>query len=148
MRLLCLLSLFTLILAPACSGESKAEPTPTKPTIGYGMAIEAGLDFPRALAMTKDAGFEWVKIQVRWENQEAQKGKIDWNLVDTAVEETSKRNMKLLLSVVTAPKWARPQNTDFSVPGPSPAGIRGRCTPTKSGTSRTCGTSGAARISA
>ncbi len=114
----------------ACASPAPA-PTPTAvlpstaagarfPGLGYGMQVLQGpdVDFNRAVGLLKEAGFGWMKIQLRWEYLEQAKGNINWPLIDQVVYTAEKNRVKLLLSVVTAPRWARPPDSDFSVPGP------------------------------
>ena len=95
-----------------------ARPAPAPPGFGYGMQIDPYNDLNRALGLVQQAGFNWVKVQVRWEDIEAVRGQIGWDKLDPIVNATSGAGINLLFSVVTAPRWARPADTDFSVPGP------------------------------
>jgi hypothetical protein len=49
----------------------------------------------------------WVKHQVRWRDLEKTKGQIDFSTLDLILPEAAKYNVKVLLSIVTAPDWAR-----------------------------------------
>lgn len=82
------------------------------------MQVDPGTDYARALRLLKDAGFGWIKVQLRWEELEPKKGDLRWDLIDDVVNEAEAQGMQLLLSVVTAPRWARPGDTDLRVPGP------------------------------
>lgn len=82
------------------------------------MQVAPGTDYQRALRLLKDAGFTWAKVQFRWEDLEPQKGNIHWHVIDFIVQEADAQGVRLLLSVVTAPPWARPTSADLSVPGP------------------------------
>jgi hypothetical protein len=87
---------------------------------GYGIQahfINQG-DHDRIIGAIKGLGFTWVKQQARWEDMEKSKGQIDWAEMDRMVNNCSASGLKILLSVVTAPDWARPGDTDFSVDGP------------------------------
>jgi hypothetical protein len=88
------------------------------PQMRYGMQVDVGNDMPRAFEMMKDAGFNWTKVQVRWDGIESRKGQPNWSVLDKVIEETSKANVNILFTVVAAPEWSRPANTDKSVPGP------------------------------
>ncbi|HLF08610.1 MAG TPA: LysM domain-containing protein [Dehalococcoidia bacterium] len=108
---------------PAPTATPRPAATPTPPPVvstgfAYGMQIEPSTDINRALAMVTDAGFGWAKAQIRWENLEGSKGAINWGYMDNIVNAARARGVKVLFSVVTAPRWARPGDTDFSVPGP------------------------------
>jgi hypothetical protein len=146
-------ALVTFLLVVGCG------PTPlgSSQRLQYGMQVEPGNDLDRAMTMLTGAGFGWAKVQVRWEAIEREPGNVNWQVVEEAVAATQRHNVKLLASVVTAPRWARPANTDFSVPGP-PADpnelaaflgemakrYEGKVHATGARTSRTCGTSGRA----
>jgi hypothetical protein len=112
-------TLAALLLLAACGGTPGVPPGGiVSQRLLYGMQVEPGNDLDRALTMLTAAGFGWAKVQVRWEDIEREPGNVNWKLVDDAVEATQKHGVKLLASIVTAPRWARPPNTDFSVPGP------------------------------
>ena len=86
--------------------------------IDYGMQVDPGTDYARALCILKEAGFTWAKVQLRWEELEPEQDTIHWNVIDPVVNEANAQGVRLLLSVVSTPRWARPASTDFSVPGP------------------------------
>jgi len=96
--------------------------TPTPPpapitTLGYGFQLDWSGDYQRALRLTKEAGFNWVKFQARWEQLEPRQGNILWSNVDYIVNAANDAGVKLLFSVVTAPNWAR-AGQNQSVHGP------------------------------
>lgn len=88
------------------------------PNFIYGMQVDVGNDKGRAFDMMKDAGFNWTKVQVRWDGIEPQRGQYQWQVLDNVADETARANVNILFSVVDAPEWARPADTDRSVPGP------------------------------
>jgi hypothetical protein len=105
--------------APAGGGLGTPAPkVPTGSTVGYGMCVDWGSYVERALALTKDANFNWVKYQVRWADQEPLPGSIDLDKLDSVISQANGYGFHVLLSVVTAPDWSRPADTDLSVPGP------------------------------
>jgi len=63
-------------------------------------------------------GFRWVKQQIEWLRYEPAKGQYNWGEIDRLVDSCNAAGLKVLLSVVKAPRWARPPHTDFSVEGP------------------------------
>ncbi|MDH7488160.1 MAG: cellulase family glycosylhydrolase [Anaerolineae bacterium] len=97
---------------------------PAAPKVGgfFGYGIQAHFinqgDHDRIIGAIHGLGFSWVKQQVRWEDLEKSKGQIDWGELDRMVNNCSANGLKILLSVVTAPDWARPGDTDRSVDGP------------------------------
>ena len=58
-------------------------------------------------SVSNDLGLTWVKQQVRWELMEPEQGEIDWAILDLVVPSAEKYGIKLMLSIVTAPDWAR-----------------------------------------
>jgi hypothetical protein len=90
------------------------------PGVGYGMCVNPNDNFGYGLSLLKQAGFDWAKVQIRWEERQGAPGaeNIDWGFIDNVVNTAQQYNVKLLFSVVTAPRWARPADTDWSVPGP------------------------------
>ncbi len=60
----------------------------------------------------------WVKQQVRWEQVEAVQGEIDWSILDFVMPSARRFDIKMLLSVVTAPDWARETGVFLERHGP------------------------------
>jgi GH35 family endo-1,4-beta-xylanase len=82
------------------------------------MQIEPGNNLEKTLRLVRGAGFDWVKVQLRWEDVEKAEGQIDWSSIDHIVRVVNNHGVRLMFSVVTAPEWSRPADTDLSVPGP------------------------------
>ena len=108
-----------LVSVPLPSAPTVAPaPAPTRATpLGYGFQLDPSEGYDQALQRTLAAGFGWVKYQTRWEEFEPEPGAYQWEFLDKVVNGTQSANLKLLLSVVTAPAWARP-GQDVSVHGP------------------------------
>ncbi len=64
----------------------------------------------------------WVKMQVRWEDIEAEKDTYDWFYLDTYLPAAQAQGVNVLISVVTAPAWAREPGVNLEAHGP-PADI-------------------------
>jgi hypothetical protein len=60
----------------------------------------------------------WVKQQVRWEEMEPERDNYDWFYTDVYLTAASEQGLKVLVSVVTAPEWAREPGVDLSRHGP------------------------------
>jgi hypothetical protein len=61
----------------------------------------------------------WIKQQVRWEDVEPEPGQYNWADLDTPLAKAAEFNVKVMLSVVTAPDWARePGNQRLDEVGP------------------------------
>jgi hypothetical protein len=89
-------------------------------TVGYGIQADMLTDgnHARILDHVKGMGFNWIKQQVEWFRVEPNKGQYDWGGLDRIVDSANAYGINILFSVVKAPRWARPGNTDFSVEGP------------------------------
>ncbi len=94
---------------------------PTAPGF-FGYGIQAHMvdngQAPKVMEMIRGLGFGWVKQQVEWKRHEPSKGQYDWGSLDEIANVAAANGIKVLYSVVKAPRWARPPNTDFSVEGP------------------------------
>ncbi len=60
----------------------------------------------------------WVKMQVRWEVFEPEDDAFDWTESDLFIPAMAAQNVKVLVSVVTAPDWAREQGISLQRHGP------------------------------
>jgi len=102
-------------------GASSAPPAPAPRSTSFGYGIQAHMIHnpdSRIIPAVKDIGFNWIKVQIEWKVFEPAKGQIQWGEMDRIVNEVSGAGLNLLFSIVKAPRWARPPNTDFSVEGP------------------------------
>lgn len=117
-------------LAQAASTElpTDALPTPTllpvrdtryqvgiqvQQTLNYDPAIQDGW-----LREVQKLGLSWFKQQIRWQDFEPEKGKIDWGVLDVVMPSAQKFNLKVMLSIVTAPDWARESGVNLDKHGP------------------------------
>lgn len=113
----------TLTIIPAPSPTSTMLPV-TDARYQVGIQVEHAPDLNpdnqdawyRSVA--DDLGMTWVKQQVRWEHMEPEQGKIDWSALDLVIPSAEKYAIKLLLSVVTAPDWAREPGVLLEQQGP------------------------------
>ncbi len=60
----------------------------------------------------------WVKQQVRWEDIEPEQDNYDWVPLDIYIPAAHEQGLHVLLSVVTAPAWAREEGADLARHGP------------------------------
>jgi hypothetical protein len=58
-------------------------------------------------AVTQQLKLNWVKHQVRWRDLEVVPGQIDYRSPDVFLPAAARKNVKVMLSIVTAPDWAR-----------------------------------------
>ena len=68
--------------------------------------------------VSEKLGLEWYKQQVRWEDFERERGRYDWTVLDLTMPSAARFGLKVMLSVVTAPDWAREPGVDLSKHGP------------------------------
>jgi GH35 family endo-1,4-beta-xylanase len=88
--------------------STRSAPATTLVHGGYGIQIHGcGYPVEPALDLVVDAGFGWVKQQVRWEELEPEFGNVDWRCIDEVVDRAAERDLKVLLSVTTSPQWSR-----------------------------------------
>jgi hypothetical protein len=114
--------------APPTAAPAAAKPAPAAgPSFpaaggyfGYGTQIQAygGADLGFVINSHRNMGFDWVKFQVPWKDFEGSKGAYGWGGMDTIVNTLAGGGQKILASIVKAPDWARPGNTDRGVEGP------------------------------
>ncbi len=106
--------------APAAAAPAAASPAKSYPAapgaFGYGVQINQYGNRAEAIALTKAMGFNWIKFQLVWKDFEGSPGARSFP--DDVVNDLSGAGLKVLLSVVKAPNWARAGNSDFSVEGP------------------------------
>ncbi len=103
--------------APAAAAPVASASYPTAGGyFGYGVQIDPWGNRGTAINATKGMGFGWVKVQIPWKSFEGSAGAK--NFPDDIVGDLSGAGLNVLLSIVKAPDWARPANTDRSVEGP------------------------------
>lgn len=113
--------------APAAASQPAAAPAPAPVAagpsypaaggyFGYGIQIDPWGNRGAAIAATKGMGFGWVKVQIPWKSFEGSAGQK--NFPDDIVGDLAGAGLNVLLSIVKAPDWARPGNTDRGVEGP------------------------------
>lgn len=101
-------------------GSPEMTPTPTpapvvRPATGgtgfdYGIQVHPyNSDLNGLVSAVQGLGFRWVKFQVPWYWIEPQQGQRNWNAygLEDAVNAFHNAGIKILLSVVAAPKWSR-----------------------------------------
>ena len=105
---------------PQQAAAAPAAPAAGAAPAGFGYGIQVHAPGGDQTSIDKVAGmrFNWVKQQVEWFRHEGSKGVYDFGGLDNLVNQANAAGINVMLSVVKAPHWARPGNTDFSVEGP------------------------------
>jgi len=101
---------------PTSPPKPTATPTtlPINETFGYGIQVNGLNDFEapeRSIDMVNKLKMTWIKQQVRWEEFEKSPGQFsepDIVYLDDLVQRANQSRIKVMLSIVTAPKWAHP----------------------------------------
>ncbi len=89
-----------------------------------GIQVQPAFDPNTAAAWANDVsnlGLVWVKHQVRWENLEPQQGQYEPNglgQIAMALDADAAKGLKVLLSIVTTPDWAREPGVSVEEEGP------------------------------
>ena len=88
--------------------------------VDYGVQVDmiTASNHGQILGAVQQIGFHWIKQQVEWYRIEPAKGQYKWGALDAIVNAAEAAGIKVLFSVVKAPRWARPADSDFSVQGP------------------------------
>ncbi len=68
--------------------------------------------------VSQKMGLGWFKQQVRWEEIEPEKGQFDWSILDLVMPSKARFNLNVMLSIVTAPDWAREPGANLDKHGP------------------------------
>lgn len=66
----------------------------------------------------KTLGFGWVKVHMPWKQVEPNAGDYRWGIWDQLINTYHGEGIKILVTIVSAPNWARPSGTNFNVEGP------------------------------
>jgi len=84
----------------------------------HGIQVNAWGNTSANIGHIKTLGFGWTKAQMPWKNVEPNPGDYHWDAWDQLIGAYHAEGIKILVSIVKAPNWARPSNTNFSVEGP------------------------------
>jgi polysaccharide biosynthesis protein PslG len=100
------------ILGVQMDAQAPQVPTPASArstALGYAIQIHGcgANSKSESIRLVGAADFNWVKQQVRWEEIEGVKGKPGWGCVDEVVNTAQATGLNVLLSINTAPTWAR-----------------------------------------
>jgi hypothetical protein len=117
------------VAAPPAQDDPTPQPQPTIPPVQneeFDLGIQVRIPFENNEERMTNAmndvannlNLNWVKLQVRWEFVEPEPGVYDWAPYDLFFSKASEQNLRVLISVVTAPDWAREEGVDTSLHGP------------------------------
>ncbi len=76
---------------------------------GYGIQLHGSVGDPELAAVqAEELGMGWIKQQVRWGDLELSPGDLNWGMIDGIMVAAQQHKLRVMLSVVTAPVWTRP----------------------------------------
>ncbi len=114
-------------LAAAVTSTPTQEPSAT-PTLtamqstafDFGIQVQESFDIYDywMTVVSEQLHLDWIKQQVRWENIEPVQGQYDWALLDVVLPTAQQHGVRVMLSIVTAPEWAREPGADLTKHGP------------------------------
>lgn len=99
-------------------------PAPNLPSVGnyFGRGIRVALgpqsDVQSVTSKAAELKMKWVQFDVRWKDIEPQENQRDWSQLDQAIDAFSEAGVRPLITVHSAPSWARSASSDQSVEGP------------------------------
>ena len=105
------------------AGATNPDATPLPSEDGrYDIGIQVQISYEHMDIWMNDVrnnlNMRWFKLQVRWDEMEPEPGQYDWTQLDIAIEEAEEFDLKIMLSMVTTPHWARESGVDLSKDGP------------------------------
>ncbi len=98
---------------PSVAAQAGDVPLPPFPPddFGYGIQVQGSVGDPRStIGSVQKLGMDWIKQQVRWEHIEPGQGEFNWALIDGVIDDANRADIYVMLSVVTAPAWTRPNS--------------------------------------
>ncbi len=104
----------TTAATPEPSASPSASKSSNEPSgaFAYGFNVysrgdDQGAEFnTKTINAVKDAGFNWVRVQIQWNQYERAKGEWDPLPIDRIVEQFQGADVHILASVVKPPDWA------------------------------------------
>ncbi len=113
---------------PAAVAQAATNTPTTEPTLmpiervsfDFGIQVQESYDLYHYWAdvVKYQLNLDWLKQQVRWEFIEPEEGAYDWTILDIVIPEAHEREISVMLSIVTAPEWARQPGADLTKHGP------------------------------
>jgi LysM repeat protein len=105
--------------AAATAVGTESAPTNMASNVGFSSGIIVALgsqDANLSITSVQDLGTGWVKVPVLWNTLETSKGQIDFTKLDALVNGLSGAGLKVLLTVSSAPDWARSTTSESGPP--------------------------------
>ena len=96
-----------------------AAPVNQATNVGFAYGIQIHLpnqSMPQVMQAAEDLGVTWVKQQVEWALYEPTAGSVNWEPLDDMVAAMEGAGFKILLTVTSAPQWARDSSQEKGPP--------------------------------
>lgn len=111
----------TLAVTPAVTTTPTplSVPAAMATSVGFAYGVQIHLpnqNIPQVIRAAQDLGVEWVKQQIEWAVYEPTPGNINWAPLDEMVNAMDGAGFKILLSVSSAPSWARDSDQEKGPP--------------------------------
>lgn len=76
---------------------------------GYGIQVQGSVSHENVdtIGRVEELGMGWIKQQVRWGEIELSPGDLNWGMINKIIKKANQSNIRVMLSVVTAPAWSR-----------------------------------------
>jgi LysM repeat protein len=105
--------------APAETPTAVPLPVNTASNVGFAYGIQVYLpnqNMPQVMSEADALGVSWVKQEISWGLYESTAGAINWAPIDEMVDAMTATNLKILLTVDSAPAWARDSDQENGPP--------------------------------
>jgi hypothetical protein len=103
--------------APKAAAKAAVAPRPsTAVGFDYGIQVSPWSDRGRTIDAVKSMGFNWVKFQLPWKEFEGSPGQRNWP--EDVITDFNNAGLKMLVSIVKAPNWARNPAYNYAEEGP------------------------------
>ncbi len=87
--------------------------------VGFAYGVQVHLpnqNMPAVIASVEDLGMTWVKQQIEWSLYEPTAGAVNWAPIDEMVDIMDGAGLNILLTVTSAPSWARDSDQEKGPP--------------------------------
>lgn len=103
------------------TANPNATPLPSEHEL-YDVGIQVQISYDNMDTWMNDVrnnlNMRWFKLQVRWDEIEPAPGQYDWTQLDIAINKAMEYGIKIMLSMITTPHWAREPGVDLTRDGP------------------------------
>ncbi|HFC11549.1 MAG TPA: hypothetical protein ENJ56_01800, partial [Anaerolineae bacterium] len=85
---------------------------------GYGIQSHATIGDPAypSEVIKNQLGLSWMKVQMRWADIQPAPDQFNWGAWDAVIDNAAQRNLRVMLSIVTAPAWSRAAGNENGPP--------------------------------